>query len=127
MVADLFGQGHGVGTGGLVKGDHGARFVVHAGKGVVGLHAQFHPGDVFDFDLGTVRGGPDDDFAEFLGILQAVGQADRVGELGARRGRLGAELAARVPPRSGPGWHPRSRARMPRWARRSGLIQMRME
>ena len=69
--------------------------LVHAGKGVIGLHPQLHPGDVLDLDLGTVIGGPHHDLAELLLILQAVGQAHRIGELGARRGRFGTELAAR--------------------------------
>jgi len=92
---DLFGQGHGIGPRSLVQGDHGAGFAVHAGEGVVGLHPQFYPGDVLEFNLGTVFRGAHDDLTELLGILQAVGQAHGIGELSTRGGWLRAELAAR--------------------------------
>ena len=50
---------------------------------------------MFDFNLGAVFGGSDDDLTELLFGLQTLGKLYRVGEFSSRRGGFGPEFAAR--------------------------------
>ena len=85
-----------VGARHLVEGDQGAGFAVEPPFHAVGLGAEFDPGHVGHAHHRAVRVGAQHHPAEILGRLQPALGAHRVGELLARRHRLGAHLAGRV-------------------------------
>ena len=88
-----------VGIGRLVDGDAGRRLAVEAEFLRIGLRAEFDPGDVAEVDQAATLGGLvlDDDAGEFLGLVEARLDVDRILEFdvlgrGRRAGLAGRDI-----------------------------------
>ena len=87
---------HRVGAGQLIQCQDGRRLAVIAADYVVGLRAEFDPGQVLQPQIRPVRICADDDFAEFLSGNQTPLGAHGVRELLSLRNRFAADFPRRV-------------------------------